>query len=719
MTHASHLSTRSCSPVANAAGTNPFPPPSGKGGVSPVGQSGWWNFAAASGTHLDLYLYGVIGGWDYSNDQPNDAAQVIATLNQYRNLQTLTVHINSVGGMVSEGLAILNTLRNHPAEVSVEIDAFALSIASIIMLAAAPGKLRMPRNAHIMIHNVSMGAWGNKHELQKAIAVTDQLEQSLIAEYAAKTGKPAEELQALLDAETWFTAQAALDFGLIDQITDAVDLNAAADNIPTNVWENMHTSGLNNMPIDVRAQMSRRLLAVNNAAGTPPPAAATQAPTQTPSAATPTRESLLAELQQAENTRRTDVLAVFQPFGGTSGRFASEAQAALADMGMTADKAREMLLNKLGSESPGSITNGGGAQITDDERDKRIGAAVNALLARGGQAQLEQGNPMAYQSLQDLARSSLETAGVSTRGQHPLNMVGQAFMQSTGDFPVILERTITEAVLMTYRKKALTWKKWCAVGSVSDFRSHERLRLGSFGNLDKLTEGGEYKNKAIPDGEKESVSIGTKGNIISITREAIINDDLGYFMRMATMLGGAAARTVEADAYTYLLSNPKLKDGKPIVHASRGNLQTAAAMSEDSLDKMRQAMASMKDISGNDELDIIPYLLMVNAAQKLTADKWMKSATLPGQDNPAIMNGVSGMAEVLATSRLSSINKGFYLFADPSDSPVIEVNFLFGNEEPFIDTQDGWRIDGTEMKVRLDYGVGAVDYRGIQFNPGA
>jgi hypothetical protein len=490
----------------------------------------------------------------------------------------------------------------------------------------------------------------------------------------------------------------------------------------------MQQSGLTNMPDAVQAQMTRRLTPadlrnaapVANGAGivpnTPPTAPAANV---TPPPAAPSREELMREMQQAENARRTDILAVFQPFGGTSGRFATEAQAALADMSMTADQARATLLAKLGAESPGPVANGG-AQVTDDERDKRIAAAVNSLLARGGQAAMEQGNPMAYMSLQDMARNSLELSGVPTRGQHPLNMVGMAFMQaSTGDFPVILERTITEAVLLNYRKKALTWKKWCAVGSVSDFRSHDRLRLGSFGNLDKLGEGGEYKSKAIPDGEKESVSIGTKGNIIAITREAIINDDLGYFMRMATMLGAAAARTVEADAYAYLLSNPKLKDGKAIIHASRGNLQTAAAMSETALDNMRQKMASHKDISGNDELDIQPSLLMTAAAMKLTADKWMKSATLPGQDNPSLMNGVNGMAEVLATSRLNSIGSGYYLFADPSEAPVIEVNFLFGNEEPFIDTQDGWRIDGTEMKVRLDYGVGAVDYRGVQFNPGA
>ncbi len=758
----------SSQPVANAAGVAAFhvtpPKAHGKGGF-PVGYTDWWNLATnEAGTHADIYLYGVVGGWDGM-----DSRDVVNELRQYNNLQTITLHINSVGGSIVEGLGILNTIRKHPASVTTEIDGFALSIASIAAFAADKGRVRMARNAFMMIHNASAGCWGTARDMKKSANMLEKLERGLISEYVARMGGTEQEVQAMLDEETWFTAEEALAAGLIDEIISPVDLDEASNHLGVETWQNMQASGLQNMPEQVTAQMNRvlNLTPANlrnsapsaNGAGTPAGsqtnssqgnggegAAGAQAsghspapqnnsqPTQpaaqqgggaaagqgnNPSAA-PDLTAAQAQWREQEQTRRTDITNLFTPFGGVGGTYAELATNLLNDMGCTVENARAQLLNHIGQQSPGPVSNGGSVQITEDEGDKRIAAAVNSLLARGGQADLEQGNPMAYMSLQDMAYDSLNRAGVTTRGQHPLNMVGQAFMmQTTSDFPVILERTITEAVLIAYRKKSRTWQRWCKIGSVSDFRDHDRLRLGSFGNLDALTEAGEFKNKSIPDGEKEKVRVATKGNIIAVTREAIINDDLGYFMGMSTMLGDGAGRTVEADAYTHLLSNPKLADGKPVFHASHNNLMTGAAMSEDSLDGARQLMNGHKDISGNDELDIDPALLMVNNSMRLTADRWMKSATLPGQDNSALMNAVNGMAEVLATSRLKSINKGFYLFADPGDAPVIEVNFLYGNQEPFIDTQDGWRVDGTEMKVRLDFGVGAVDYRGAVFNPGA
>lgn len=732
-------------PVANAAGTVARFPPSG--GSPPSGTSGWWNFSAApSGTNLDLYLYGMIGGWDYQADVPADAEQVISLLNQHRNIQTITVHINSVGGLVDEGLAILNTLRKHPAEVSVDIDAFALSIASIIMLAAAPGKLRMASNAHLMIHNVSSGAWGTAKDMLKAVEVTQRLEASLIQEYVAKTGKTAEEIQTMLDEETWFTAAEALAFGLIDEITPAVNVDAAADNIPTNIWENMQSSGLKHMPTEVEAQMKRRLSPaalrnaqpVANGAGivggaqqppvTPQPAAVPETPPAATNAAppvaapvTPSRDDLMRDMQAAENTRRTAVLAVFQPFGGLSGRYGAEAAAALADMTITADKAREQLLAKLGTESPGAIAQGSGV-VTEDERDKRVDAAVQALHARAGMAKLERGNPFAHMTLMDMAKATLEQAGQTYRGDTPLNIAGRAFnMQTRSDFPVILERAITLAILLEYARVPSTWRNWCKVGQVSDFRDSERLRLGSIGVLDDVLENGELKNKTIPDGEKEKLRARTKGNIIAVTREAIINDDLGYLLDTARWAGTSAANTLEALAYTTLLSNPKLNDGYPLFHTKHNNIATGAdigALGETTLDKMAVRMGTQKDISGNETLMIDPAYLLVPRTQKTVAVKWMTAANQPvagnaGRDEP---NGVQGLAEVVASPRIES---GYYLLANPSVAPVLEMLFLNGVEEPYVETTDGWRVEGTEIKIRLDVGCGAIDYRGAQYNAGA
>lgn len=696
----------------------------------------WWNFAAApSGTHLDLYLYGMIGGWDWQEDVPADAEQVIALLQKYPSAQTITVHLNSVGGLVDEGLAILNTLRKHPAEISVEIDAFAMSIATMVMLAAAPGKLRMARNAHIMIHNVSNGAWGTAKDLEAAADVARRLESSLILEYSAKTGKTAEELQPLLDAETWFTAEEALAFGLVDEVTPDVDLDQAADAISTNIWKNME-SGLKHMPTAVDAQMKRRLYPADlrnaqptaNGAGAgvaPPPASHSPTPPEVSaanhSATQPVNAAeLQREFKQVEENRRTAVLAVFQPFGGLSGRYATEAQAALVDMNCSADKAREIILNKLGAESPGAV-GGGIAVVTEDEQDKRISAAVQALHARSGLAKLERGNPYAHMTLMDMAKACLNQAGLAYMGEMPLVIAGRALnMQTRSDFPVILERAISEAVLLEYARVPSTWRSWCKVGQVSDFRDSERLRLGSIGVLDDVKENGELKNKTIPDGEKEKLRARTKGNIIGITREAIINDDLGYLLDTARWAGTSAANTLEALAYSILVANPKLNDGFPLFHAKHNNIAAGAdvgTLGEATLDKMAVRMGTHKDIGGEQELMIEPAFLLVPRVDKMLATKWMTSPNQPiaGAASRAEPNGVMGLAEVVASSRVKS---GYYLLANPNVAPVIEMLFLNGVEEPYVEVIDGWRTEGAEMKIRLDVGCGAIDYRGAQFNAG-
>ena len=95
---------------------------------------------------------------------------------------------------------------------------------------------------------------------------------------------------------------------------------------------------------------------------------------------------------------------------------------------------------------------------------------------------------------------------------------------------MLLESTMHKALQAAYAVAPDTWSRWCVTGTVSDFREHSRYRVGSIGNLDKLTEAGEFKNKKIPDGEKATITAGTKGNTINLTRQAIINDDLGAFL---------------------------------------------------------------------------------------------------------------------------------------------------------------------------------------------
>jgi hypothetical protein len=267
-----------------------------------------------------------------------------------------------------------------------------------------------------------------------------------------------------------------------------------------------------------------------------------------------------------------------------------------------------------------------------------------------------------------------------------------------------------------------TWSRVCGIGTVSDFRAHNWYRLGSLTEYDSLNEHGEFKNKAIPDGEKASYSATTKGNIIAITREVIVNDDMGAIVRLTEMLGRAGKLTIEKAFYSLLGQNsglgPTQGDAQPLFHANRSNVSAGAALSVDAIDADRVVMASQRDPGSNEYLDLRPSVLLVpiglgGRAREVNAQEYNDESNKQ-QRRPNVVRGL--FSDVVDTPRLSGTRR--YLFADPATAPVFLVSFLDGQQEPVLETQDGWRYNGVEMKGRLDFGIDVVDYRGAITNAG-
>lgn len=141
---------------------------------------------------------------------------------------TVNLYINCTGGSVKEAIGIYNVLKRCPAPVTAYIDGFACSAASVIAMAA--DKVIMPRNTAMMIHNASGGAWGTANDLRKAADDLDVINRAAIQSYTMHAGDklPADELQKMLDAETWLTAEDCVKWGLADELgTNEVDPAAA------------------------------------------------------------------------------------------------------------------------------------------------------------------------------------------------------------------------------------------------------------------------------------------------------------------------------------------------------------------------------------------------------------------------------------------------------------------------------------------------------------
>ena len=185
----------------------------------------------------ELILYGSIGSDEYWDDISDKAfKQDIENLGDVENI---TLHINSPGGSVFSAVAIANTLKNHRAKVTANIDGLAASAATIIT--SACDTVRMPKNALFMIHNPITFAYGNNQEMQKTVEMLDKVKNSIIETYLNKTKTDKETLSELMDNETWMNAEEAKEYGFIDEILD--------ENVEKEVIENKLI--INNMAFDI------------------------------------------------------------------------------------------------------------------------------------------------------------------------------------------------------------------------------------------------------------------------------------------------------------------------------------------------------------------------------------------------------------------------------------------------------------------------------------
>ena len=169
----------------------------------------------ASGDTAEILIYEVIGE-DFWTGGGVTAKGFSDELKALGDVKTINLRINSPGGSVFDGVAIYNNLAQHPAKVNVYIDALAASIASIIAMAG--DTITMAENAMMMIHNPWALVVGDSNDMRKEADLLDKIRDTLVTTYATRTGKKAEEITAMMDAETWFTAEEAKEAGFADAI---------------------------------------------------------------------------------------------------------------------------------------------------------------------------------------------------------------------------------------------------------------------------------------------------------------------------------------------------------------------------------------------------------------------------------------------------------------------------------------------------------------------
>lgn len=667
----------------------------------------WYQLKALANNKAELRIFGEIG-WEVT------AQDLIAKLDELGAVD-LDVRVNSVGGSVIEGMHIFNRLRLHEGAVAITIEGLAASVATVIACAGKP--VKMMDAGWYMIHDPSGLSWGTAEDMRKAAELLDKMRDTIADVYVARTGLDRDAVLQMMDAETWMSPTEARENGFVDEIIEIPqDMAIAAQ------FRAMDLSKFKHPPA---------LPAESNSGSAGSTGPVTEQPTQPAAPAASNDGDVdmtpeeLAEMQAAatekgrkeEADRRAAVRAVFEGINGFD--VASVRDACVDDVACTAETARAKLLDAIKAQNDATVVQHNTIHVTRDARDRTRDGMFQALQARAGLVKDNTRNEFRSMSLREMARMCAVNAGVDLSGKTMLQIVGSAFSHSSSDFPYLLENTLGKVLKEAYMSWEPTWRAWAAVGEVNDFKVNSRIRLGSFNNLQTVPETGEFKELSTGE-EKETIQALTKGGIFSLHRQAIINDDLGGFVRIARMLGQSAARTVNADVYGVLTANAAMSDSVAIFHADHNNLAgTGAALSVATLSAAKAAMRKQKFASTDDAyLNIQPDILLVPVALEDTARTLIASETDPGQSNSRKPNIHKDTLTVIADPVLDANSAtAWYLLS--SRDPIVEAVFLDGVQEPFLDSEEGFTVDGVRWKVRLDYGTDSVDFRGGYKNAGA
>ena len=661
-------------------------------------KSNWYEIkAAAEGSRAEVYIYGPIVSEQWFEDEVA-AKPFIDHLNSL-DVQDIDLYINSPGGAVFAGFAIHNALRRHQAQVHTHIDGLAASIASVIALAG--DIVTMGDNAMFMIHDPWSLAIGNAADMRKMADTLDRVKEATLNTYEGRSNLTREELATAMSEETWYTAQEAVAAGFVDDVFEGT---RAAASIPAGVF--------NNVPASLQGRAPHHV--PDPKEGIMPKPATAPAPENKPDE-NAIRDEARAEALAAEKQRRDAINALFDKHPAMN----DLRRECIDNMDMTVQEASTKLIDAL---SEGAEPLGSDVRIVEDERDKFRDGVVKGALIRARVIKDDGTNEFRRFGLKDAARACLEMAGVRTHNMSTDQIIKAALTHSTSDFPNIYENVMHKTLLEAFRAAPDTWRQFCAVGDLSDFRPHNRYRAGSFGDLQSLQENGELKHVTIGDAEKESISADEQGMIFALTYKMIVNDDLGAFLNIARALGRAAARSVENDVYALLALNssagPQMSDGTNMFHANHGNLAgTGGAISVSTIGAARAAMLKQKDPGDNEYLDIQPRILLCPVELGDGARQVVAAETDISKQNSRTPNPIRNIVDVVETPRLSG--NGWYIFAAPGDIPAIEVGFLNGQTEPSVELEESFDSRGVKYRVTFDYGTAAVEYRSAYRNPGA
>ncbi|WP_372624913.1 prohead protease/major capsid protein fusion protein [Falsiroseomonas sp.] len=398
-------------------------------------------------------------------------------------------------------------------------------------------------------------------------------------------------------------------------------------------------------------------------------------------------------------------------------------RAEAVERGWSPDDTRRALFDALVRHAPRPSVPANPAAHAAPPRTEILDAMAEAIAARAMPGYQPAGNGRHAEFMgwrpSDMVRELLGLHGESHVPRDPVRLAERAF-HTTSDFPALLSAAANKMLLAAYQPAAPTYRQLFLRRDFRDFEPHRHLRIGDFPVLQPLLENGEIQAGTMSESQ-EIVLLQTFARRIRVTRQMLVNDDLGAFTDFAAMIGRRVADFENATAYALVnLANgdgPTLTTGAAPVFATaaaRANKAAAGtALDEANIAKGREAIMKQRTLDG------LPISLgrsmrvLVGAALELSALK-LTAAITPGSSGA--VNPYVGLLQPVVEPLIPA--NRWYLFAEPPTTPVYVYGYLNGVEGPQVTTGPVSGVDGIEVSVLFDFGVGAIDWRGAWFNPG-
>lgn len=409
----------------------------------------------------------------------------------------------------------------------------------------------------------------------------------------------------------------------------------------------------------------------------------------------------------AERTRATGITALCRDFGLEPDEYIRG--------GKSIQEVQNAVIEKLRANNKPSDT--ARSEVGAEDRDKFCRAAADAILLRGGvnvAKPAEGATELRSMRLRDLMIDCVEREGMQrARYMDDATLVRQA-LSGTGAFASILSNAANKSLSNGYEAAETTFQIWTGKGSNPDFKEATEYKLSEAGNLERITSNGEFKHDEMKDdGTKKSVL--TFGRSWGITRQALINDDLGALTKIPAAYAASARRGINTLVYK-TLGNA----GDNVFSAAKGNLAaTAARPSIISIGDGRAAMRLQTNIRGEETLNIGPRFILLPAGLETETDQLLTSIADPAASNSGVKNPLNGKLIPVCDAELDRYSStAWYLAAQAGLVDTIEVTYLNGQESPVIESQIAFDILGMKYRIFIDYGVTLLDFRGLYKNPG-